>query len=51
MRNATVTICHSKTENLKSIIQDSNIVVAAIGKPDLIDKLIGDPKQKVKALW
>lgn len=34
--NATVTICHSKTENLKSIIQDSDIVVAAIGKPEFI---------------
>ena len=40
-----------KTENLKSIVQDSNIVVAAIGKPELIDKLISDPKQKGKALW
>ncbi len=34
--NATVTICHSKTENLPEIVQSSDIVVAAIGKPDFI---------------
>jgi len=34
--NATVTICHSRTENLKEIILDSDIVVAAIGKPEFI---------------
>ncbi|MBF9018930.1 MULTISPECIES: tetrahydrofolate dehydrogenase/cyclohydrolase catalytic domain-containing protein [unclassified Oceanispirochaeta] len=34
--NATVTICHSKTENLEKIIRESDIVVAAIGKPEFI---------------
>lgn len=34
--NATVTICHSKTINLESIVRDADIVVAAIGKPDFI---------------
>jgi len=34
--NATVTICHSKTENLKKIIGEADIVVAAIGKPEFI---------------
>lgn len=34
--NATVTICHSRTENLPDIIHDSDIVVAAIGKPEFI---------------
>ncbi len=34
--NATVTICHSKTENLQKIIHNSDIVVAAIGKPEFI---------------
>jgi len=34
--NATVTICHSRTENLSDIIRDSDIVVAAIGKPEFI---------------
>jgi len=34
--NATVTICHSKTENLDKIINNADIVVAAIGKPEFI---------------
>jgi len=35
-RNATVTICHSRTKNLPEVIKDADIVVAAIGKPDFI---------------
>lgn len=31
-KNATVTICHSKTENLKEEIKQADIVVMAIGK-------------------
>ncbi|MBF0489661.1 MAG: bifunctional 5,10-methylenetetrahydrofolate dehydrogenase/5,10-methenyltetrahydrofolate cyclohydrolase [Candidatus Omnitrophica bacterium] len=31
--DVTVTICHSKTENLPAMIQRADIVVAAIGKP------------------
>lgn len=31
-QNATVTICHSHTENLKETVQQADIVVAAIGK-------------------
>ncbi len=34
--NATVTICHSRTEDLSGIIKEADIVVAAIGKPDFI---------------
>ncbi len=34
--NATVTICHSKTENLKDIVKTADIVVVAIGKPQFI---------------
>ncbi|MBF0405735.1 MAG: bifunctional methylenetetrahydrofolate dehydrogenase/methenyltetrahydrofolate cyclohydrolase FolD [Candidatus Riflebacteria bacterium] len=34
--NATVTIAHSKTKNLESEISDSDIVVAALGKPHAI---------------
>ena len=30
--NATVTICHSHTENLPAILRDADIVVAAIGR-------------------
>ncbi len=31
--NATVTICHSRTEGLPDIVREADIVVAAIGKP------------------
>ena len=34
--NATVTICHSKTENLPSIISKADIVVGAVGIPRFI---------------
>ncbi len=35
-RNATVTICHSKTEELASITRQADILVAAIGKPKFV---------------
>lgn len=34
--NATVTICHSRTENLPEIIGRADIVVGAVGKPEFI---------------
>lgn len=34
--NATVTICHSRTENLPDIIRGADIVVGAVGKPEFI---------------
>lgn len=34
--NATVTICHSKTEDMPSVVRDADIVVAAIGKGEAI---------------
>lgn len=34
--NCTVTICHSKTENLPEIIKNADIVCGAIGKPNFI---------------
>ena len=34
--NATVTVAHSKTENLEDMIKDFDIVVAAIGKPEFL---------------
>ena len=37
-RNATVTICHSKTKNLKDEVGKADIVVCAVGKPELIKK-------------
>ncbi|MCB0354917.1 MAG: bifunctional methylenetetrahydrofolate dehydrogenase/methenyltetrahydrofolate cyclohydrolase FolD [Bdellovibrionales bacterium] len=35
-RNATVTLAHSRTENLKELVAGSDIVVAAVGKPHMI---------------
>lgn len=35
-KNATVTVCHSKTQNLKEITQQADILVCAIGKPKFI---------------
>ena len=37
-KNATVTICHSRTENLQSHIGNADIVVGAVGVPHLIKK-------------
>ena len=34
--NATVTICHSKTQNLAEIVKEADVVVVAIGKPKFI---------------
>ena len=37
-KNATVTICHSKTKNLAEHTKNADILVAAVGKPKLITK-------------
>ncbi|MFA9422688.1 MAG: bifunctional 5,10-methylenetetrahydrofolate dehydrogenase/5,10-methenyltetrahydrofolate cyclohydrolase [Sedimentibacter sp.] len=36
--NATVTICHSKTENLSGVASQADILVAAIGRANMIDE-------------
>jgi methylenetetrahydrofolate dehydrogenase (NADP+)/methenyltetrahydrofolate cyclohydrolase len=35
-RDATVTYCHSKTVDLASVVSEADIVVAAVGRPELI---------------
>lgn len=35
--NGTVTVCHSKTKNLKEVCRRADILVVAIGKPKMID--------------
>ena len=35
-RDATVTYCHSKTRDLASVVREADIVVAAVGRPELI---------------
>ena len=37
-RNATVTVCHSKTINLKDIVKENDIIISATGKKHLIGK-------------
>lgn len=37
-KNATVTICHSKTKNLKEITKQADILIVAIGKTQYITK-------------
>lgn len=34
--NATVTVCHSRTENLKEVTKRADILIVAIGKPQFI---------------
>ncbi|MBL4931014.1 bifunctional methylenetetrahydrofolate dehydrogenase/methenyltetrahydrofolate cyclohydrolase [Clostridium paridis] len=34
----TVTVCHSKTENLKEIAKTADVLVVAIGRPNFVDK-------------
>ena len=34
--NATVTICHSRTQNLPAMIKQADIIVGAVGKPEFI---------------
>ncbi|HYP27988.1 MAG TPA: bifunctional 5,10-methylenetetrahydrofolate dehydrogenase/5,10-methenyltetrahydrofolate cyclohydrolase [Blastocatellia bacterium] len=36
-RNATVTVCHSRTEDLPSVVREADIVIAAIGKRAMVD--------------
>lgn len=35
-RSGTVTVCHSKTKNLKEICQNADILVAAVGRPNFV---------------
>jgi len=34
--NATVTICHSRTQNLPELVKQADIVIGAVGKPEFI---------------
>lgn len=44
-KNATVTMCHSRTKNLADICRNSEIIIAAIGKANFIDKNFAAPGQ------
>lgn len=34
--DATVTVCHSHSENLKDICKQADILIAAVGKPEFV---------------
>lgn len=34
--NCTVTLCHSRTQNLPAIVRQADIIVAAIGRPEFV---------------
>jgi methylenetetrahydrofolate dehydrogenase (NADP+)/methenyltetrahydrofolate cyclohydrolase len=34
--NATVTICHSRTPDLPGVVRDADIVIAAVGRPNMV---------------
>jgi len=36
--NATVTVCHSKTKNLPEVCREADILVVAIGQPQMVKK-------------
>ena len=42
-RNATVTMCHSKTQDLKKFTKDADVLIVAVGHKHLIDKTMVKP--------
>lgn len=44
-KNATVTICHTKTQNLPAICREADILIAAAGQPKMITKDYLHPNQ------
>ena len=46
-KNATVTICHSKSKDIASISKKADIVIAAIGKTEMLNKDYFSNKQTV----
>lgn len=46
-RNGTVSICHSKTDNLKRYCRNADILICAIGKPKFFDRDYVNPNTVV----
>ena len=42
-KNATVTICHSKTKNIGKITKTADIIVSAVGKINMVTKEMVKP--------
>lgn len=34
--NATVTICHSRTKNLADVVRQADVLIAAVGRPEMV---------------
>ena len=34
--NATVTVCHSRTRDLKDVVRQADVLVAAVGRPEMV---------------
>ena len=35
-RNATVTVCHSRTKDLPSVVRSADVLIAAVGRPEMV---------------
>ena len=35
-RNATVTVCHSRTRDLPAVVRTADILIAAVGRPEMV---------------
>ena len=35
-RNATITICHSRTQDLPEVVRQADILIAAVGRPEMV---------------
>ena len=44
-RNATVTICHTRTKDLAAIASKADILVCTTGRPEMVNKTFTHPKQ------
>lgn len=46
-KNATVTICHTKTENMPSVVKEADLVIVAAGRPAILDEKYVSPGQTI----
>lgn len=37
-RNATVTVCHSRTKDLPGVVRQADVLIAAVGRPEMVKK-------------
>lgn len=35
-RNATVTVCHSRTKDLPAVVRSADVLIAAVGRPEMV---------------